>query len=126
MAASACQLMALVAIQPKGGQRKLFSQPKRKPYRNKKILAAARGEECLARTPYCNGDSSTVVAAHSDYYEDGKGKGQKADDHCVVFACSGCHDWFHHAPVSTSEKRDVWHRAMKRTWRRLLDMEVIK
>lgn len=106
--------------------------PKRKPYRNKKILNAARGEECLGRLPCCNGDPDTVSAAHSDYMEDGKGGSQKADDCFVAFLCSSCHAWFHNPQkehgeiVSTSEKRDRWHRAMKRTWRRLIDLEVIK
>lgn len=105
---------------------------KRKPYRNKKILEAAKGEECLIQSPYCNYDPNTVVAAHSNECDDGKGAGQKADDCFIAFACSSCHDYVDgRAPKyegeSDFEIRLFYHnRGIKRTIRRLLDMGVLK
>lgn len=114
---------------------------KRKPYRNKKILKAAEGEECLIQSPYCNGNSETVVACHSNEYDDGKGGSQKADDCFVAFGCSACHDYVDGKPMPKlylpeflklrphEEKRmqrSYLDRGIKRTIRRLLDLGVIK
>jgi len=99
---------------------------KRKPYRNQKILDSAEGEECTLQTEWCNGDSSTVVACHSNWSEDGKGKGQKADDLYVAYGCSECHRWLDEGSASRQEKREVFHVGMKRTWRRIVDKQVLK
>lgn len=103
---------------------------KRKPYRNRAILQSARGQECTYNGPICNYDRSTVVFCHSDYSEDGKSMGQKADDFAGFFGCSECHKT--HARLIPNlidwvniNGRDRFHRAMKRTWRILLDMGVI-
>lgn len=99
---------------------------KRGPYRNKKILQAAQGEPCTIRSPWCNGNPRTVVACHSNWAEDGKGAGQKADDCFVAFGCSECHRWldegFEHAHI----KQEYFHKGLKRTLRRLLDLKVLK
>jgi hypothetical protein len=114
---------------------------KRKPYRNKKILAAARGEACLVNLPGCTGGGSDTVAAHSNQYDDGKGGSQKADDCQVAYACLHCHDTLDGrkplsmigsslGDLSTLEKRtqiNYYHdRGIKRTIRRLLDLGVLK
>lgn len=39
----------------------------------------------------CNHNSETVVWAHSNHYEHGKGLGRKADDKYGCYACSSCH-----------------------------------
>ena len=58
------------------------------------IRRAARGEDCTMRVPgVCNGDPDTVVWAHSNRMEDGKGMGIKARDEEGCFACSCCHLW---------------------------------
>ena len=104
---------------------------KRKPYRNKKILNAAKGEECLIQSPYCNNDPDTTVACHSNEGDDGKGGSQKADDCFVAFGCSACHAFVdgerYNMPTSPRELR-IWYldRGIKRTWRRLLDLGVLK
>jgi hypothetical protein len=63
--------------------------------------------------------------------DDGKGKGQKADDCFVAYACNRCHDFIdsrYPTPVSQydQEERD-WYldRGIKRTIRRLLDKGVL-
>lgn len=65
--------------------------PKRKPYRNKKILKAARGQPCTLSWPGCNRNPQTTVFAHFNDSWAGKGMAQKADDCAGVFACSHCH-----------------------------------
>lgn len=102
---------------------------KRIPYRNPKLLKAARWQQCTLQVPgICNGDTETTVAAHSNYGEDGKGMGQKADDHCIAFACSSCHDWLdgRRNDYLTDERDFYFHRGMKRTIRILLAMGVLK
>ncbi|KKK97619.1 hypothetical protein LCGC14_2650980, partial [marine sediment metagenome] len=64
---------------------------KRIPYRNKKILQAAKGEACTMNAPGCNCDSDTVVFCHINQSYAGKGTGQKADDYAGFFGCSACH-----------------------------------
>lgn len=101
-----------------------------KQYRNKKILNAARGENCLIQSPYCTNDSETVVACHSNDYDDGKGRGQKAHDCFVAFGCAACHNWVDGRLVGakeSKEERQYYHdRGIKRTILRLLEMEVLK
>jgi 5-methylcytosine-specific restriction endonuclease McrA len=57
-------------------------------YRNRKILDEARHHECQ----YCGRDDGTIVAAHSNKLEHGKGMGIKAHDVFIAFLCCECHD----------------------------------
>lgn len=104
-----------------------MNYPKRQEYRNRKILDAARGEDCLLQIPgVCNNDTSTVIAAHSNFGEDGKGASQKADDIFVAFSCFRCHQWLDESHASIDEKYYLFNRGFKRTLRRLLDKWVLK
>lgn len=95
--------------------------------RSKELTDAARGESCLLCVPgVCRGNSETVVACHSDWQEDGKGTGIKADDIYIAFGCVDCHSWLHSSGPSRDDKRDVFHRGMKRTWKRLIEKRVIQ
>lgn len=94
-----------------------MSYQKRKPYRNKALLKAARDEKCM----YCCTQDHTVVAAHSNLGEDGHGMGQKSDDCFVAFLCYNCHSAYDAGKMSQS----MFDHCMKRTWRKLLDMGVI-
>jgi len=65
---------------------------KNKPYRNKKILNAAK--DC----PYCMNcgrpSDGTIVAAHYTGFRQhslGKGLGQKCTDTATAFLCHACH-----------------------------------
>ena len=109
--------------------------PKRKPYRNKKILAACRDEPCLVNLPGCTRGGADSVAAHLNLSEYGKGKGQKADDCFVAIACSSCHDildgrkpppWSD-VYCGTVESEILWYhtRGVLRTIRRMIDKGVI-
>jgi len=103
---------------------------KRTAYRNKKILDAAKGQECTINSPVCNYDSSTVVFAHFNDGWAGKGAGQKADDFAGAFCCARCHDYLDARITGSRElmqdKEFYWRRGMYRTIRRLLDLGILK
>ena len=95
-------------------------------YRNKKILRSAKGQPCTVRSVWCNGDPATTVAAHSNQSIHGKGKGIKAHDCYVAYACSGCHRWLDESAASRAEKVEAFNAAMHRTWLLLLQNGVLK
>lgn len=97
--------------------------PKRRPIRSKAVREAARDELCLVRSPWCDGVG--VVLCHSNFQEDGHGKGVKSDDTLAAFGCGRCNAWLDQGPAPREEKRDVFHRALKRTWRRLIEREIV-
>ena len=96
---------------------------------SKKIRNAARDEACTVNiVGVCSYDPTTTVLAHLP--DESKGLGIKADDISSCFSCAACHDcldgrrpW----PESEEPYRD-WssRRAMVRTWRRLVELGVIK
>ena len=90
-------------------------QPKRTPYRNKKITQAAKGEDCTI----CGRNDETTVFSHFDNGYAGKGIGQKADDVAGLFLCATCH-----ASLQKIECKEVL-RAYYRTIRRLIDKGVL-
>lgn len=101
---------------------------KRRPYRNKKILVAARGERCTFNSPVCNYDPETTVFCHLNESFAGKGISQKADDYAGFFGCSNCHDLYDgRATCEISHEIMTWYvlRAQNRTIRRLLEKGVI-
>lgn len=70
------------------------SDPKPEQHRNPHLLSMARNQSCLLQVPgICNGDRSTVVAAHSNLSIHGKAGARKADDQYHVYACFACHSW---------------------------------
>lgn len=95
---------------------------KHEPYRNRKILDAANGQHCQM----CGIKDGTVVAAHSNASEHGKGKGEKAEDCYIMFACNKCHHWYDFAPEPAAEKQKAFERAMYKTWRLLLELGILK
>jgi hypothetical protein len=98
---------------------------KRNYIRSKKILDSAKGEKCTVESPICNDDRTTTVACHSDYMEDGKGKGIKAEDIYIAYGCFNCHQWLT-KDVVNDLKEMYFHRGMKRTWKRLIEKGIIK
>lgn len=57
--------------------------------RSKKIMAAARGQECTLRlVGVCNFNPDTTIAAHIGRR---RGMALKCGDNFVVFSCSSCH-----------------------------------
>lgn len=100
---------------------------KKTAIRSRAILNAARGEDCTLRVPgVCLNESDTVVACHSNSHEDGHGKGIKSADIYVAFGCARCHAWLDNGHATRDEKRDIFHRGMKATWLRLVELDVVK
>ena len=113
------------------------------PIRIKQIRDSARGQPCTIEIPdVCNHDPETTVLAH--YQAPGHGgMGTKPDDSSAAYSCSSCHDvldgrvpygWM---PANEPGKlfiagddRSVlqewyWFRGMRRTWKLLLENEVL-
>lgn len=100
---------------------------KHDPIRSRRLLDSARGKPCELRVPeVCQGGTEATVAAHSNCSEDGKAMGRKADDLFHVRACAACHRWLDEGATPVEEKRDLFHRGLKRTWRRLWEEGVIE
>ena len=97
---------------------KKMSHEKYIPYRNKKILETARGEFCQL----CGRYDGTIVAAHSNLLQDGKGVGKKSDDCFIAFLCYVCHVGYDRHKISQED----FHLAMKRTWKILLTKGILK
>ena len=55
------------------------------------IRDSAKGETCTLRLECCNGDPSTTVWAHLQFFA-WSGMAMKGDDLLGVYACSTCHD----------------------------------
>lgn len=102
---------------------------KRQPFRSRKLLDSARGEDCTMQIPgVCNHNPETTVAAHSNKGYHGKGMGQKADDCFIAYLCSECH-----AALDGQRGADsylaaeyAFDRARDKTLRRMLDKGVLK
>jgi len=90
--------------------------------RSRKLLDAARDEACTL----CGAQDGTVVAAHSNWLEDGRGASHKADDIYIAFLCHKCHYEIDYGNATKDEKYRDFTRAMKRTWKRLIEKGVIK
>jgi hypothetical protein len=84
-------------------------------YRDRNLLDLARGQHCLIRKHgVCRGDSSTVVAAHSNQGAHGKGMAQKASDAFTVHACFYCHNWLDQGNAPKDEKIRAFEAAHNR------------
>lgn len=97
---------------------------KRQPYRNPKILEAARGEVCTLQSADCNHNTETTVFAHLNNAFAGKGFGQKADDCAGMFCCSACHSLYDTNKIPASDDWTIL-RAYYRTIRRLIEKGVL-
>lgn len=83
-------------------------------YRSRKLLDSAKD------APKCMGcgrhNDGSVVMAHANWAEYGKGMGHKAHDWSVAALCGDCHasiDQGHH--MSRDERKDFWRAAHIRT-----------
>lgn len=92
-----------------------MNYPKEPRQRNPYLLKMAQGEPCLLRVPgVCNGNSDTVVAAHSNSAKHGKGKAMKAHDFYSVFSCAACHFWLDVGAATREEKEAAFAAAFER------------
>jgi hypothetical protein len=91
--------------------------PKRQPIRSKQLLENCRLIPCQ----HSGVQDGTVCAAHSNWAEHGKGKGQKADDNRVAALSFHVHQELDQGKNWTrAERRAVWWRAHCNTVRELL------
>jgi ferredoxin len=86
-------------------------------FRSQRLLNQARGRHCTIRIPgVCNGNPETVVAAHSNQLQHGKGMGIKAHDCYAAWACSSCHAEIDQGnKLSRQEKDEYWQAGFERT-----------
>jgi len=67
------------------------------------------------RSPFCRGDSSTVVWCHSNASQHGKGLWKKAHDIFGFYGCQECHHWYDLASrelgVSAADRDAAYRRA---------------
>lgn len=85
-------------------------------YRNRKLLDTARGMSCMG----CGREDDTIVPAHANGAEFGKGAGIKAHDCFFAWLCHTCHTRLDHGKdMNREEKRDFFIRAMHKTWLQL-------
>lgn len=81
-------------------------------YRNRKLLDMAEGQCCVM----CGAQDGTVVAAHSNLSEHGKGMGIKAHDCMVAWLCYRCHaEYDQGRRMSREERRDFILTAICKT-----------
>lgn len=72
--------------------RKRPSPMKSRSPKSTPIRRSAKGQDCTMLIPgICNQNPETVVWAHSNRHEHGKGMGIKAKDEFGCYACSSCH-----------------------------------
>lgn len=80
-------------------------------YRNRKLLDLANGQPCAN----CGADDGTIVAAHANWADYGKGARRKADDCFIAFLCWICHRNVDQGNWSNQAKREVWECAHRAT-----------
>lgn len=92
-------------------------------YRNRKLLDLARGQECVM----CGADDGTIVSAHSNLSEHGKGMSIKADDSMVAWLCHQCHTSLDQgSSMSRAERRDFTLTAICKTHQAMWRNEMIE
>lgn len=82
-------------------------------YRNRKLLDLANGAPCMS----CGAQDGTVVAAHANWSDFGKGMSHKASDAAVAFMCHACHAEIDQGSrLTKAERRQKWVEAAVKTW----------
>jgi len=85
-------------------------------FRSRKFLDLARGQACVM----CGSDDGTVVSAHSNLLEHGKGRSQKAEDSMVAWLCYRCHtEYDQGSTMDRAQKRDFILTAICRTHQKM-------
>lgn len=90
-------------------------------YRNRKLLDLAEDKDCKN----CSRQDGTIVAAHSNLQEHGRGKDHPSNDCYHAWLCWRCHSWLDHGAVSPDpsglyqatreDKALMFRRAMEKT-----------
>lgn len=91
-------------------------------FRSRKLLDLAEGKPCMN----CGAQDGTVVAAHSNLGEHGRGYAHQAHDCFVAFLCWKCHSFLDHGGAgldptgkyspTKQDKEQMFRKAMDKTW----------
>lgn len=98
-------------------------------WRSPALLRAARDQSCVN----CGAEDGTIVSAHSNWPDHGKGMSIKAHDCFVAHLCHACHSWLDQGggydPTGlwhVKEKREMFDRAKDKTLLRLFQQGRLK
>ena len=92
-------------------------------FRSGKLLKLARDQACVM----CGARDGTVVCAHSNMGEHGKGMSLKAHDGMTAWLCLECHfDYDQNGRMSKNERELFIKTAICRTYMRLWDQGLIE
>lgn len=91
--------------------------------RNKKLLSLARDQACVM----CGCQDGTVVAAHSNLSEHGKGMGLKAHDGMTAWLCYRCHTELDNGSSMTRDERRLFIlEAICKTYMQMWDLSLLE
>lgn len=100
-------------------------------YRNERLLRLAKGMPCMN----CGCKDDTVVAAHSNLHEHGRGFAHPSHDCYHAWLCHRCHSWLDHGATKDpsglyeaikTDKAEMFRKAMDKTWRYMWEAELVK
>jgi hypothetical protein len=74
----------------------------------------------------CGNQDGTVVAAHSNLLEHGKGRSIKAHDGMHAWLCYACHVSYDQGKMTREQARDFLLTAISRTYMRMWDEDLIQ
>ena len=90
--------------------------------RSRRLLNMARDQECVS----CGVQDGTIVAAHSNLLEHGKGVGHKAHDCMSAWLCHRCHSQYDQGKgMSKDERREFILTMICRTNIKLWQQDLI-
>lgn len=92
-------------------------------FRSAKLLKLARDQACVM----CGDKDGTVVCAHSNMGEHGKGMSMKAHDGMTAWLCLDCHFQYDQGGKMTKLDRELFIKtAICKTYMRLWDQGLIE
>lgn len=95
----------------------MISFPKRVYVRSKTLMKACREIPCQ----HCGVDDGSIVAAHSNSAEHGKGRSLKSSDIYVASLCHACHSALDQgSKLSKAERIAMWWSAHRKTVQELV------
>jgi len=96
------------------------------------LLKLAKGMPCQN----CRAEDGTVVSAHSNMQEHGRGKDNPSHDCYNAWLCGRCHAWYDHGSFGKDpsglyeptriDKAEMFLRAMLRTWLELWRRNLVR
>jgi hypothetical protein len=89
---------------------------KKRSWHDAKMRNACRSQICFLRVPLLcprRDPEETIVPAHSNESEHGKGGARKADDKYTLPACFWCHEWLDNGDAPRMLKFATWRRGYR-------------